>query len=192
MAAFVAAVFLLVVPQQAPSRRELPLGHGFTAVAFTRNRVPGGAVAIRTLEIRRGGKLLKRFRSRYDEGLGIQAVDITGDGVHDLLVLNYRDGSGACGTYRLYAGPEFRELWVRSECADTGVVRIVHGDLIAWTAVLTSKTASSGTYPHCCWRIWRKTSWRWAEGRLRIAATRLTQPPTSWQERLLPGALWIR
>ncbi|HEY3922665.1 MAG TPA: hypothetical protein VGL76_11215 [Gaiellaceae bacterium] len=192
MTALLAAALMLLGSPPVHPQREWRLGGGFTAVAFTRDEFAGGFVATRTLEIRRSGKALVRFSSR-DEGLGVQAADVTGDGVRDLLVLNYQDGSAACGGYRLYGGPDFHELWVRHECADTGVVRILHGDLIAWTAVLSSKTAASGTYPHCCWRSWRQTTWQWQDGRLRATSNKPAhQPLPSYQDRLLPGTLSIR
>jgi hypothetical protein len=169
------------------SGRSWDLGRGFGAVAFEGQRVAGGPIARRTLEIRRGRRLLQRFSST-DEGLGIQVADITGDGVRDVLALNYGDGSGACGVYRLYGGPRLRELWIRFECADSGVVRLQARALVLWAAVLSSKTRASGGSPHCCWRIWRRTEWRWQGGHLRRWRTWLgPPPPPGYQVRLLPG-----
>lgn len=181
------AVVLLLGSHIGQPQRHWQLGGGFSAVAFTGRRFPGGEVAIRTLEILHDRTVVARFRSR-DEGLGVQAADITGDGIRSLLVLNYQDGSGGCGTYRLYGGPSVHEAWVRRECADTGIVRILHGNLVAWTAVPSSKTPASGNYQHCCWRHWRQTSWQWQNGRLEATSTKpAPAPPESYQVRLLPG-----
>jgi hypothetical protein len=185
-----ALVLLLAVTQL--SGRSWDLGRGFRAVASEGRRVAGGPIARRTLEIRRGGELLQQFRST-DAGLGVQVADVTGDGIRDVLALDYQDGSGGCGIYRLYGGPRFRELWVRFECADIGVVRLQARALVLWAAVLSSKTRASGGSPHCCWRTWRRTQWRWRGGHLQRARSWLgPPPPPSYQVRLLPGTFPAR
>jgi hypothetical protein len=163
------------------------LGSGFTAVASAKNHIAGEVRVRRTLEIRRHGLLLRRLSST-NEGLGVQVADITGDGVRDVLTFDYQGGTGVCGTYRLYGGLRFRELWVRAACADSGFVKLANRTLVLSKAVLASKTRASNGSPHCCWRTWRRTTWRWDGNRLRLARSWLgPPPPPSYQERVLPG-----
>ena len=183
----IALLFAAALAAPASGERLWHLGHDFDAVAFEHDRAPGGFTARRTLEIRRRGRLVLRFRA-VDEGLGVQVADVTRDGTRDVLVLSYQDGTGACGSYRLYAGPQFREVWIRSMCADTGIARLSHGTLIASTAILSSKTRASGGSPHCCWARWRRTTWVWTNGRLRRRASAVAPaPPARYTSRLLPG-----
>jgi hypothetical protein len=192
----VAVAVALAVAAAAGSGGQLgarwDLGHGFTAVVLEKERVVGGFTARRSVEIRRRGRLLQRFSSR-DEGLGVQVADLTGDGVRDVLTLDYQGGTGVCGTYRLYGGRRFRELWVRAECADIGIVKLAGGALVLWNAVLASKTRDSNGSPHCCWRTWRRTVWRWDGGRLRVGQSSLAPPPSaSYRGRVLPGTFPFR
>jgi hypothetical protein len=171
------------------SVRRWDLGRGFTAVATTKDRAPGGDLARRALEIRHSGVLVRRFASQ-DEGLGVQVGDTPVAGVRELLVLDYQDGSGACGTYRMYGGPSLREVWVRAACADTRLARLHADALDVWSAVLTSKTHASGSSPHCCWRVWGHEVLRWNGRKMRVVRRELgSAPAPSYQERLLPGAL---
>jgi hypothetical protein len=163
------------------------LGRGFSATIDVSMRMPGGPFARRTLVVRRRGRALIRF-SRDDAGMGRQFADITGDGVKDVLVLDYGDGSGGCGIYRLYGGARFHELWVRLACADVAITRLLGGALVAWKAVYSSQTAATRGQIHCCWSIWRRTEWRWRGGRLvRVRSSLGAPPPLRWRDRLLPG-----
>jgi hypothetical protein len=187
----VAVAVALAVAVAAGSSSELDvrwgLGSGFIAVASAEHHLAGDVRVRRTLEIRRHGVLLRRLGSTGD-GLGVQVADITGDGVRDVLAFDYQGGTGVCGTYRLYGGPRFRELWVRAECADSGFVKLANRTLVLSKAVLASKTSVSNGSPHCCWRTWRRTAWRWDGGRLRQARSWLGSPPRpGYQERVLPG-----
>jgi hypothetical protein len=162
----------------------LQLGHGYTATVRVVH-VVSGSDAYRTLVIRHGATTVLRFEDR-DTALKLQAVDISGDGVKDVLALDYTDGSGGCGSYRLYGGSPFRELWVREMCADTGMARIDGGALVAWTAVDSSKDPASHDAIHCCWTVWRRTEWRWRDDRLaRARTTTGPAPPDAWRERPL-------
>jgi hypothetical protein len=175
--------------QSQSDGRQWDLGRGFTAVATTENRVRGGMTARRTLEIRHDGELLRRFTSN-DEGLGVQVGAVRFRGVRELLALDYQDGTGACGTYRLYGGPRLREIWVRSACADTRVARLRGDVLIVWSAVLRTKTRASGGSPHCCWRVWRHRAMQWNGREMRVVRSGFgSAPAPSYRERLLPGAL---
>jgi len=131
--------------------------------------------------------MVRRF-SREDEGLGVQVADVTGDGIKDVLVLDYWDGSGACGKYWLFAGPRFGAAWHRQDCADTGIARLLRGELVTWRAVASSQTAATRGGIHCCWSIWRRTRWQWHAGKIvRGRSTLGPPPPASWLVRLLPG-----
>src|SRR5438034_11202936 len=88
--------------------RRWTLGGGCTARVYVPQLESGSRQAQRMLIIRKGGKAVRRF-VRQDEGLGVQVADVTGDGVKDVLVLDYQGGSGGCGIYRLFGGPGFDE-----------------------------------------------------------------------------------
>jgi hypothetical protein len=47
--------------------------------------------------------------------------------VKDVLVLDYWDGSGACGEYSFFASPGLSRIWRNQECADTGSVDLLPG-----------------------------------------------------------------
>jgi hypothetical protein len=170
----------------SPKPLSWQLGRGFTATVYASARVPGSSIAERTLLIQRRGRTWRRF-SRQDEGLGVEVGDISGDGVKDVLVLDFQGGSGACGVYRLFGGPWFGELWRRSDCADTGIVRLAGGALVAWRAVLSSQTSATRGQIHCCWAAWRRTEWRWRAGKLvRVRSSIGRPPPARWRKTLLP------
>jgi hypothetical protein len=118
----------------------------------------------------------------------VQVADVTGDGVKDVLVLDYWDGSGACGEYSFFASTGFSRIWRNQECADTGIARLFQGALVTWTAVGSSKTTASGAGIHCCWSKWRRTEWRLDRGRLvRTRSSIGRPPPARWRVDLLPG-----
>jgi hypothetical protein len=177
-----------VADARSPVRR-WDLGRGFTAIVTTSHRVPNGFRARRTLEIKRDGVVVRRFSS-VNDGLGVQVSSVPVGGVRELLMLDYQDGTGACGTYRLYAGPALRVAWGRGACADTAVARLNGDALIVWSAVLDTKTPWSGSSPHCCWRVWRRTELRWNGRSMRRDRMSLgPAPPPKYRDRLLPGAL---
>jgi hypothetical protein len=184
-------VFVAVVPVVAVGRsqqlRRWKLGGGFVATIYAPQADPGSPVAQRTLVIEKQGRTIRRF-SRDHEGLGAQVAEVTGDQIKDVLVLDYWDGSGACGEYRLFGGPQLAMVWRRYECADTGIARLWRGSLTTWVAVASSKTAASRGGIHCCWSVWRRTMWQWHSGKLVRGTSVLGPPPrTSWLVRLLPG-----
>jgi hypothetical protein len=72
------------------------------------------------------GAWLSFWLGRPLNGLGVQVTDITGDGVKDILVLNYWGGSGGCGAYTLFGGSRFKVLWKRGTwCTDDQIARFV-------------------------------------------------------------------
>jgi hypothetical protein len=115
----------------------------------------------------------------------VQVEDVTGDGVKDVLTLDYQDGSAGCGTYRLFGGSRFRELWVKYFCGDWGAARLVDGALVEWRAVDASKTKASRDYIHCCWAVWTRATLRWRDGTMRITSSNGPPPPGRWRERPL-------
>jgi hypothetical protein len=183
----VAAVVPVVSPGSSQEIRRWNLGSGFVATIYAPQRDPGDPEARRTLVIQKQGHTIRRF-SRQDEGLGAQVGEATGDQIKDVLVLDYYDGSGGCGEYRLFGGPQLAMIWRRFDCADTGIARLWRGALTTWVAVGSSKTAASKGGIHCCWSVWRRTQWRWHSGRLVRGSSVLGPPPSaSWRVRLLPG-----
>jgi hypothetical protein len=165
-----------------------PLGRGFTATMYVGTPYPGSTIAWRTLVIRERGRILRRF-SHQNNGLGIQFTDITGDGVNEILVLDYWGGSGGCGAYTLFGGSRFSALWRRGTwCADDQIARFVGSALVTWSAVLSSQTPATRGSIHCCYATWRRTEWRWRAGRLTRAGSTLGPPPQlRWRVGLLPG-----
>jgi hypothetical protein len=153
------------------------LGRGYTAQVVARDRFEGSTIALRTLTLRRGANVVQRFRFQ-DEALRVTAIDITGDGVRDVLAWNYTGGSGGCGSYRLYAGPRLREEYLRRDCLDTFAARLTPHGLITWRAIGSSRDPRSGLSIHCCWLRWLRTTRSWVHGRLRVAA-RAVVPNTS-------------
>jgi hypothetical protein len=166
------AVLLVLGSAAAPVPRldgAWNLGRGYKVVVYETGRFPGSTYAHRTLTIRHRGRVVRS--SRYlDEGLGVLTQDITGDGVRDVLALDYQDGSGGCGTYHVYGGPHFGKLWTHTACIDTGFARMLDHALVTWFAVPSSKTRDSRSSVHCCWRLWRRSEWRWQNGGLRLAS----------------------
>jgi hypothetical protein len=181
--------FAAVVLLPARSSARLPswnLGHGYSAAVSVRGAEDAGMR--RVLAVSHGGAVVRRF-SRADEGLGVQVADVSGDGVKDVLVLDYWDGSGACGEYSFFASPSFARVWHMQQCADIAITRLVGSALVTWTVVGSSKTKASGTYIHCCWTKWRRTEWRVRHGRLvRARFVVGPPPPERWRVHLLPGA----
>lgn len=188
---FITAIAAAIVPltsfASSQEVRRWTLGGGFTAAAYAPQRVPTFPAAKRTLFIQRRGRLVRRF-SRENEGLGVQVAEVTGDRVKDVLVLDYWDGSGACGEYTLLAGPRLEAVWRRRDCADVGIARLSRGALVTWRAVASSKTRASGRGIHCCWSIWRRTRWEWRADRLVRGRSSLgPSPSAAWRVNLLPG-----
>lgn len=186
------AALSLVVPlaltaSVAPRDRSWDLGKGFTATVLKPPREPGNPSARRSLVVKSGTHVVRRF-VRRNEGLGVQVADISGDGVKDILVLDYWDGSGACGEYRLFVGPRFRSVWRKQDCADTGIARFLSGFLVTWTVVGSSKTQASRGDIHCCWSRWRRTAWTFRSGHVvRVRSSVGPPPPERWRIALLPG-----
>jgi hypothetical protein len=145
------------------------LGRGYTAQVSARDRWEGSTMATRTLTLRHGRVVLQRF-TYVDAALRLTALDVTGDGVRDVLAWNYTDGSGGCGSYRLYAGRRLREVYVHRDCLDNFVARLTPHGLVSWRAIAGSKDPKSGTYIHCCWLRWLETTRGWVRGRLTIVA----------------------
>jgi hypothetical protein len=185
--AIVAAILPLTSSASTKQTRRWSLGGGFTATVYAPERGPYFPAVKRTLLIQRGGHVVRRF-SRENEGLGVQVAEVTGDQVKDVLVLDYWDGSAACGEYTLFAGPRLEAVWHRRDCADWGITRLSHGALITWRAVWSSQTKATRGGIHCCWSIWRRTRWQWRAGRLvRGRSTLGPPPPSAWRVNLLPG-----
>ena len=181
-----AASPLTPIPAGARLDARVSLGNAFAAVVYEQPIV-GRPFSSRTLEIRRHGVRVQRFRAVSD-ALGLLAADITGDGIRDVLSLKYVDGSGGCGTYRLYGGPRLKELWVQQACADDKFVTLEHGALVSWTAVPSSQTRATRGAIHCCWRIWRRTVWRWTGTEIEVRS-RTVGPAPHWNHphvRLFP------
>jgi hypothetical protein len=147
----------------------IDLGRGYTAQVVARDRWEGSTIATRTLTLRHGRVVLRRF-TYQDDALRLRAMDITGDGIRDVLAWNYTDGSGGCGSYRLYAGPRLREVYVHWDCLDTFAARLTPHGLVTWRAISKSKDPKSGTYIHCCWLRWLRTTREWFRGRLAVTA----------------------
>jgi hypothetical protein len=183
----IAALAPTIASGSSQGVRSWTLGGGFVARVYVPQLEPTSPQARRTLIIRKGDSTIRRF-SRQGEGLGVQVADITGDGVKDVLVLDYRGGSAGCGIYRLFAGPGFDERWVRRACLDWGIARLAGRALVAWSALFSSQTAATKGDIHCCWRKWRRTEWRWRSDKLVKARSTVGPPPSeSWRVRLLPG-----
>jgi hypothetical protein len=162
------------IPRGAHLVGAAALGSGFTAVVYEQHPRTASPWAARTLELRRGGELLRRFRAQ-NEALPFLATDITEDGVRDVLAFNSRGGSGGWGTYRLYAGPGLREVWIHNTSIDIGLATLSRGALISWSAVPSSKTSKDQV--HCCWTRWRRDERRWRGGRLTLARRETGPPP---------------
>ena len=164
---------MTALPAHAHVDGRWQLGGGYAAIVFRQGD------NLRTFEIRRNGTVVAHIR-RIDDAMRVVTRDVTGDGIRDVLVENYVGGSGGCGTWRLYGGPALRELWVQSGCADFKRVLLARDGLHAWRGVDSAKT---GTSPHCCWHLWRETTWRWSGGRLERAGVRV--------ERRLPAEVRV-
>jgi hypothetical protein len=144
------------------------LGHGYTATVHRGAQARSYGYP-QTLELFRGRVVLRHYFG-YGEDIYVHAVDITGDGVRDVLAENYKDGSGGCGTFRLYAGARLREVYVREGCGDTFSAVLTAAGLTTWRAVYSSKDPKTDGYIHCCWLRWLRTTRSWVHGRLRITA----------------------
>jgi hypothetical protein len=134
--AIVAAIAPLTSSASSQEIRRWALGGGFTAAVYAPQRAPNFPAVKRTLLIQKRGQLVGRF-SRENEGLGVQVAEMTGDGVKDVLVLDYWGGSGACGRYTLFAGPRLEAVWRQQDCADWGISRLTRGALVTWRAVFS-------------------------------------------------------
>lgn len=142
------------------------LGHGYTAIVH-RGAQPQTNGYPQTVELLRGRVVLQHFFG-HGEDVYVHATDITGDGVRDVLVENYTDGSGGSGTFRLYAGPRLREGYVHEGCGDTFSAVLTRAGLLTWRAIPSSKDPKTNGYIHCCWLRWLRTTRTWVRGRLTI------------------------
>jgi len=177
LAALVAVVVAVAPPHGSMLDGHWTLGHGYEARRYYRIPHPPERGGDRwTFEIVRDGRLVQRWHV-VNQNMLIELKDVTGDGIRDVLVLNYIDGSGGCGGYRFYAGPRLRPLWrLRNECEDTTRVRLRPHGIDSWNAVESSHYTSS---IHCCYHRWTHREWRWKEGRLRLARRTITTHPPS-------------
>lgn len=87
--------------------------------------------------------------------VGLEAGDVTGDGVTDLLSREDTGGSGACATWRVIASApgDVREIWRRRSCDTT--VRIDDGRLALREAMYEPDD------PHCCPSAFRYSTLEW-------------------------------
>jgi hypothetical protein len=88
-------------------------------------------------------------------GIRVDAGDLTGDAIPDLLSFEDVGGSGACGTYRVIASTvgDASEIFRRATC-DTEIA-ISKGDLRVREAVFEPDD------PHCCPSAFRTSVLRW-------------------------------
>ena len=89
-------------------------------------------------------------------GIRVEAGELTGDAIPDILSFEDVGGSGACGTYRVIAtaAGDAREIFRRDVC-DTQIA-ISGGDLRIREAVF------HGGDPHCCPSAFRESTLRWS------------------------------
>jgi hypothetical protein len=88
-------------------------------------------------------------------GIRLDEMDVTADGIADLITFEDVGGSGACGTYRVVASTagDASEILRRSVC-DTDI-QVAGGDLRVREAVFGPED------PHCCPRAFKTTVLRW-------------------------------
>jgi hypothetical protein len=102
-------------------------------------------------------------------GTSVEAGDLTRDGIEDLLTLEQRGGSGACGTWRVVESrPGAPRETFRLTACDTEVT-IAGGDLEVREAVFDADD------PHCCPSAVRTTTLRW-NGQRWERTSRTTEP----------------
>jgi hypothetical protein len=171
----VALAAALLLPHGARLDGQWSLGHGYSARVYEQHRVGGSTYAHRSFEVLRDGRVVRRWRAE-NESMRVRVRDVTGDGIRDILAIDYIGGSAACETYRLYGGPQLRWVWLlRNVCEDTTRVRLRPRGIDAWTAIDSSHYTSS---IHCCWGRWSHVQRRWEHGRLRaVRRTVTTHPP---------------
>jgi len=89
-------------------------------------------------------------------GIRVEAGELTGDAIPDVLSFEDVGGSGACGTYRVIAtaAGDASEIFRRDAC-DTQIA-ISGGDLRIREAVF------HGGDPHCCPSAFRESTLRWS------------------------------
>jgi hypothetical protein len=89
-------------------------------------------------------------------GIRVEASEVTGDAIPDVLSFEDVGGSGACGTYRVIASTvgDASEIFRRDVC-DTQIA-ISGGDLRIREAVF------HGGDPHCCPSAFRESTLRWS------------------------------
>jgi hypothetical protein len=88
-------------------------------------------------------------------GIRVDAGELTGDAIRDVLSFEDVGGSGACGTYRVIASgvDDASEIFRRDAC-DTQIA-ISGGDLRIREAVFHAGD------PHCCPSAFRESTLRW-------------------------------
>ena len=89
-------------------------------------------------------------------GIRVDAGDLTGDAITDILSFEDVGGSGACGTYRVIAttvGRRERDLPPRSlRHPDRDLVAVISG---------SARPSSDADDPHCCPSAFRESVLRW-------------------------------
>jgi hypothetical protein len=104
-------------------------------------------------------------------GIRLNSGDLTGDGHDELLVLEERGGTGACGTWTVVSGTgaDTSSIFTRETC-DTEIA-IVDGALVVREAVYEPDD------PHCCPSAFRTVTLRWNGER--FARTGVEVEPTA-------------
>jgi hypothetical protein len=119
-------------------------------------------------------------------GLNLDAVDLTRDGIDELIVYEDRDGSAGGFLYRVLAvTPRVRQLEARLTSQDETALFVRYGELISYDAV--GRTPETANAVHCCPLYWIRTVERWNGHGLRaVSRKRVEQPPRGDLTRL-PG-----
>jgi hypothetical protein len=114
------------------------------------------------LDIWEAGRRIYKHRAPVNAHAVIfERGDFTGDAHDDLLVFDYVDGSGGCGTYRALATQKarIRQVHVRLLCLDQGSIHLHrHALVFRIGQVKNPRTAYD---IHCCFLFLRTTLKRW-------------------------------
>ena len=138
------------------------------------------------LDIWEAGRRIYEHRAPVNaEAVIFETGDFTGDRHDDLLVFDYVDGSGACGTYRALAmrTSRVRQVAVRLLCLDQGSIHLHRHALVFRLG--RDKNPKTANDIHCCFLYLRTALKRW-DGR-RLVTIRSSRRPLRRSHPWPPG-----
>jgi len=169
--------------------RTLPASGGIPAqkvVVWARALRDDPEVSRYGLDIWEAGRRIYAHRAPVNaEAVIFESGDFTGDTHDDLLVFDYVDGSGGCGTYRALATQKarIRQVDVRLLCLDEGSIHLHRHALVFRIGLVKDRTTANDI--HCCFLFLRTTLKRW-DGR-RLVIIRSSRRPLKRSHPWPPG-----